>query len=168
MVEPHEPILLNRIIPLCLPNDHYKDNSGGAREYKLMQYTGLKDKNGVEIYEGDILNICFTSGSGEHIHDCVYSVGVSALGSIEFNFVRLYWENYGHNQFPINSTLCEKYGGLSTVYDGGIRLITPDKDYNKVEEHQDFPFNNNKMMPFNSRYFEVIGNIHENPELLEQ
>lgn len=75
---------------------------------KLMQYTGLKDKNGVEIYEGDIVR-----ENGEFGEDDRYVV--------EYEFNGFWLKGRGDNEFDFGN---------------------PDN-------------------------MEVIGNIWENPELLE-
>ena len=95
-------------------------NYVGSRETKtngesdiLIQYTGLKDKNGKEIYEGDIIKV-FANGTQENYHDAIQVIYSDRWAEFKCvaaqslsHYIQLYYE------------------------------------------------------------FEVIGNIHENPELLE-
>lgn len=76
----------------------------------IEQYTGLKDKNGKEIYEGDII--------------------------LAFGFCRKYAVEWS-----------EKYAAFET-----IDLIDGEMG---------------PSIEFTAKYATVIGNIHENPELLE-
>ena len=99
-----------------------------AQEQDLipLQYTGLKDKNGREIYEGDVIRyikVFYTDCSREEIEE----VSDPVIGSFY----------YAEDLYP----------GIQ-FEDGTGSLFWPGT--------------------IDSDEFEVIGNIHENPELLEK
>lgn len=88
---------------------------------KIMQYTGLKDKNGKEIYEGDIIRTHFSFS-----HEVTQEPFI-----IQWNKDKAMFEGVKQN---------------------------PEQD----EYLRSFSF-----FPEQRFIYEVIGNIHENPELLE-
>ncbi len=111
----------------------YQDIEDIRPRYKihLMQFTGLKDRHGKEIYEGDIVRLhCFD-------HNLI----TATIEWIEYKFVprihdkKIIVDGGSHNGQEIDMRTVHSWSGMHSCFS--------------------FP-----------SYIEIIGNIYENPELI--
>lgn len=117
----------------------------------------VKDRNGLDLNIGDLVNVFYTSYDGEYNHDLVCEVSCGEMGDIQLKAKGLLWECHGHNQHPSSSTFCLDYKNLaSRINKNGIyQLIIPNR-YDRNDLH------GTKWKPFDESFY-----IEKMPEAAE-
>ena len=110
--------------------DHVDKGLQYVKEETVGQYTGLTDKNGKKIFEGDICRVAYLGrrcdSNGKH--------------------------------YPVENVMIEE-----VVFEKGAFCFKTTIEYITIYRPIGFDIHGKPK----TKYYEVIGNIHDNPELLE-
>lgn len=112
-----------------------------VEENSVGQYTGLTDKNGEKIFEGDIVKL-FDIHVGEIVQECS-AFGIGCRQQIDYDY------------------LASEIASV-TGYDNTPMFCYNDNFVSLWELYWNYNDENDEIS-----VIEVIGNIHDNPELLE-
>ena len=83
-------------------------------EVELMQYTGLKDKNGAEVYEGDIVAFEDSDGGYEY-PDVAVNTGIVEYGELGFYFTNRVAVEM--DDFYIKDGRCDDIEVIGNIYE---------------------------------------------------
>lgn len=129
----------SKFVDICQLGDteRHTEMSVEFDEIDLIQSTGLKDKNGKEIFEGDILK--FNDEWAEYCHEGYVDGSVEGINFVEVVRGEACFE-FGKTRYPESSLF--------------IRMEDERLTFAELIKSRDFEF-------------EIIGNVYENPGLLE-